>query len=417
MTYIPPFYKKIYHSTRRILAQYWLSLLPVIQIGITGSQGKTNTSRVITEVLSLIGPTVRTDTNLNTIYNVPITSLKVRPWTKFAVFELGVDHPNEMDLHLQIVKPRIGIITGISPVHTDKEHLGSLENLIKEKRKLIEGLPEYGFAILNYDDKNVRDMGTFTKAKILRYGTDATNSDVWVDLESIRLSLSGTEFTLFSEDVKEPMTITTGLIGKHHVYTIMSALLVFQAVQAFMGTNVSIDRPVLRGVEGLIDTFKNLKPLKGRMSVEPGPLGTTVLNDSLRANPSSIAAGLETLSQIDYTGGKKIAILAEMGELEHPEEEHIKIGKLIGDLDIDIVIGIGPMQKYVIVEALHSDLSKNDVYFAKDVYDAANFLKKVLQKGDLIYLKGSLYRHVERVLMIVEGKKPPADLLLERSTV
>lgn len=396
MSYQPPFHKQLFHSSRQILAKHWLSFMPALQIAITGSQGKTNTCRVITEILSLIGPTVRTDTNLDTVYNVPITALKVRPWTKFAVFELGVDHPNEMDLHLQIVKPKIGIVTGISPVHTDKEHLGSLENLIKEKRKLIEALPEYGFAILNYDDKNVRNMGISTKAKILWYGTDATNCDIWVDPESIRLSLSGTEFKLFSEDAKEPIPITTGLIGKHHVYTIMSTLLVFQATQTFIGTNVSIDR--------LINTFMSLKPLRGRMSVEPGPLGTTVLNDSLRANPSSTAAGLETLSQIEYTGGKKIAILAEMGELEHPEEEHIKIGKLLGDLDIDIVIGIGPMQKYVIEEALHSNLSKNDVYFAKDVYDAANFLKKVLQKGDLIYLKGSLYRHVERVLMILEGK-------------
>jgi len=352
---------------------------------------------------------MKTDTNLDTIYNVPMTALRVGPWTKFVVFELGVDHPNEMDLHLQIVKPKIGIVTGISPVHTDQEHLGSLENLITEKRKLIEALPEYGFAILNYDDTNVREMGNSTKAKILWYGTDATNCDVWVDPESIRLSLSGTEFKLFFTDLKKFFTVTTGLIGKHHIYTIMSALLTFKAAQTFSDMNVSIDR--------LIDTFNVLKPLVGRMSIETGPLGTMILNDSLRANPSSTAAGLITLSQIEYTKGKKIVILAEMGELQNPQEEHIKIGKLIGDLDIDIVIGIGPMQKYVIEEAVRSGLSKNDVYFAKDVYDAAIFLKKVLQKGDLIYLKGSLYRHVERVLMILEGKKPPADLILEVSKV
>ena len=62
-------------------------------------------------------------------------------------------------------------------------------------------------------------------------------------------------------------------------------------------------------------------------------------------------------------------------------------------------------------------MSEKDAYWAKDVYDATNFLKKIIQKGDLIYLKGSLYRHVERVLQILEGKKPPADLILETSTV
>ena len=112
--------------------------MPAIQIAVTGSQGKTNTARMIGETLKTIGKTVVTDIDLDTVYNVPITALKIAPWTDFAVFELGIDHQKEMNLHLQIVKPKIAIVTGISSVHTDKEHLGSLENLIFEKRKLLE---------------------------------------------------------------------------------------------------------------------------------------------------------------------------------------------------------------------------------------------------------------------------------------
>lgn len=411
MLYQPPFYKKIFHSARRILAKYWLSMMPAIQIAITGSQGKTNTARLISTVLSSIGPTVATDVNLDTIYNVPITALKVLPRTKFAVFELGVDHPNEMDMHLEIVKPKIGLVTGISPVHTDQEHLGSLENLIIEKRKLIEVLPDDGYAILNYDDLNVRAMASHTKAKVLWYGTDSKHCNVWVDPKTIKLSLAGTRFKLFSTNFNQFQPsqtwfqqISTKLIGSHQIYTIMAAMLVIETIKSIKKYDLSIYR--------LIEFLKELKPLPGRMSVEPGPFGTIILNDALRANPSSTASGLVTLSEIKRLHGRKIAILAEMGELQRPEEEHKKIISLIDTLKIDYVITVGPLYRRFLQSPQTPESPQ--IHRAKDVYAAAEFLKKILKKGDLIYLKGSLHRHVERVSHILEGKKPPADLILEK---
>ncbi len=398
MLYNPPFYKKIFHQSRRLLAKYWLALQPALQIAITGSQGKTNTTQLIAQILRDNAPTIVTDVNLDTIYNVPITALKVRPWTKFAVFELGVDHPGEMDLHLEIVKPKIAIITGISPVHTDEEHLQSLENLIEEKRKLIEALPQDGYAILNWDDENVRKMASHTKTKVLFYGTDKKSCDVWIN--NIVVSLKGTTFTLHGQSILTAgVRVKIGLIGKHHAHNVMAAYLVCKIVGI--------------PVNDFLNSLKSLKPLISRMSVESGPMDTIILNDALRANPTSTASGLETLSQISYKKGKKIAVLAEMGELQFPEVEHKKIGKLIGPLNIDYVIGIGPAQKFVIEEAEKSGKPKENLFWAKDVYEAAGFLKHILGVGDLIYLKGSLYRHVERVVHIFEGKKPPADLILE----
>lgn len=365
MTYKPPFYKQLFHSVRRFLAKHWLSLQPALQIGLTGSQGKTNTTYVLAKVLASFGNTVVSDINLDTIYNVPITALHVMPWTRFALFELGIDHSKEMDLHLEIVKPRVAVITGIAPVHTDKEHLGSLANVIKEKRKLIEALPKNGFAILNYDDKHVRSMASYTKANIIWYGTDKKNCEIYVDPDTIRVSLEGTSFKLFSD------TISTKLIGKHHIYTIMAVIAVLKTIKK------SIPLKILETVE----------PLPGRMSVEKGPMETVLLNDSLRANPASMKSGLETFAEIPYTKGRKIAVLGEMGELEKPAEEHRKIIELIKTLKIDFVITIGGLYP-----------KSPDIFHEKDVFEGTNILKKILRKGDFIYLKGSLYKGVARVL-------------------
>ena len=84
-SYQPTGIKKIFHDSRRFLAKIWISLIPGIQIGITGSHGKTNTTLIVSKLLDGFGQTVATDINLDTVYNVPITALKIAPWTKYIV--------------------------------------------------------------------------------------------------------------------------------------------------------------------------------------------------------------------------------------------------------------------------------------------------------------------------------------------
>ena len=389
-SYQPTGIKKIFHDTRRFLAKTWISLMPGVQIGITGSHGKTNTTLVVAKLLSEFGQTVTTDINLDTVYNVPITALKVMPWTKYIVWELGIDQPGEMDYHLQIAKPTIGIVTGISPVHTDYDHLGSLENLIKEKRKLIEILPDDGFAILNADDENVKTMSQHTKAKIIFYGTN-NDLNVYVDKKTVEVSLDGTSFKL--SDGGESYEVTTGLIGVHHIYTLMAGYCLLKATQA--STNFQ---------KKFLDTATTLKPLRGRMSLEKGPLNTVLLNDSLRANPGSTKAGLETLEKIEYTNGRKIAVIGEMGELADPTHEHKKTGIELAKLKLDYVLCIGPLRKYTLQTAIENGFPKEKIGYAEDVFGAAEQLRKILKPHDLWYLKGSLLRNYKRIVQLLNGE-------------
>jgi UDP-N-acetylmuramoyl-tripeptide--D-alanyl-D-alanine ligase len=390
MAYKPHPLKQLFHTSRRSAAKAWLSIMPAVQIAITGSQGKTNTSSALYHILSSLAATVRTDLNLDTVYNVPITALKTRPATRFCIFELGIDHIGEMDLHLGIVRPKIAIVTGVSPVHTDAEHLGSFQNLIREKGKLVQSLPENGTAILNGDNPDVRKMACRTKARTVFYGTGPENDIVSSD---ISINLSGTGFTVTDRVFEKGnrFSVQVPLVGRHNAYTLMAAYAVYRTL-------------------GYADTQRfarlasGLKPLAGRMSVEPGPLGATLLNDSLRANPASVTSGLETVSQIS-TPGRKIAVLAEMGELENPGQEHEKIGRLIAELDLDYVVGIGPLHQHTVQGARAGGFPENRIALARDVKEAAAKLKTVIRKHDLLYVKGSLLRHVERVLMLLEGKQ------------
>lgn len=392
MLYKPNPVKQLFHNVRRAYAKFVLAQKSAIQIGITGSQGKTNTTYVITSILKALGETVVTDTSLDTIYNVPITALKVKNSTQFVVWELGIDRPNEMSYHLEIARPTIGIITGISAVHTDEEHLGTIENLIAEKRKLIETLPSTGHALLNWDDKNVAGMASYTKATVLKFGTNKSTCDVWVNPEEMESTLEGISFTLHDNQSGNSIRIESGLIGVHHRYNIMAAYLVYKLVTAH-DTNLT---------EKQIATFQHimagLKPLPGRMSVEQGPRNSTLLNDALRANPTSTRFGLQTLAALQTGSRKKIAVLAEMGELDKTEEEHTKLGEFIAPLPIDFVICIGPLQKYTFEAAIKKGFPAANIFWAQDVQEAAKKIVPLISDNDILYLKGSLHRHVERVL-------------------
>jgi len=384
--YRPSGIKKYYHLAKRLLAKKWLSLWNPTQLAITGSQGKTSITDMTTRVLSTIGSTVRTDLILDTTFNIPITALRVTPWTRYLIWELGIDHPGEMEYHLDIVHPTIACITGISPVHTDAEHMGSLDTLIKEKRKLIEILPTNGTAILNHDDEHVKKMAPFTKAQIKWYGADS-QCDISVDLNTIKVTFEGTSAQFHRGN--QSFTIQTGLIGVHHAQTIMASYLLVASVTHF----------------DILDTFfktvAGMQPLRGRMSVEKGPMNTILLNDALRANPESTNAGLKTLETIEYSNGQKIAVIGEMGELENPKEEHQKTGELIAQLKIDFILGIGLLRKHTINSAIENGFPETKTAYAEDVFQAAEILKTTLKPCDLWYLKGSLLRNYKRIVQLL----------------
>lgn len=368
-------WKQPYHLSRRFLARVWLSLHPqVTVIGVTGSYGKTNTVRAIATVLAEKYRVLQTDINLDTNYNLPITLLKLRDQQKL-VLEYGVDHVGEMAAHLKLVKPAVAVITGINPTHAEPELLGSLQGIISEKSQLL--LPA-NLAILNKDDHYVRRLRP--KGMVWWYSTQ-TKADFWAD--QIKLDFEGTNFRINGK-----VTVQTGLIGRHFVQACL--------VAAAVGRRENLIWSQIK--KGLA----KLKPLPGRLSLEKGPRGSILLNDALRANPASTLAGLQTLAELP-TKNKRIAVLGEMGELgRQAKKEHRRLGEAVAKLKIDYFIGVGRLQELVVKA---SGLPARRAWAVANVQEAAAVLKKILKKGDLLYLKGSLLRHMERVLLILQGKR------------
>jgi len=396
--------KRLFHHTRRFAAKKWFNYIRPYTIGITGSMGKTYTTYILSK---LYKNAIVTDLNLDTIYNIPITALKLTKNSKLAIFEYGIDQVGEMNKHLQIAKPNVVIVTGITGVHTDSEHLGSLENLIAEKRKLVECLKEDDYAILNYDDENVRNMATHTKAKVVFFGSDPSKCAITFNPQETKLSLNGTTFEVTDQEEGLTFKLKTKLFGTQFVYNLMAAYLTYKLIES---RNESYKVVIIWQFE---DIISKIQPLKGRMSFDK-IAGYEVLDDSLRSNPSSIKNGLETFTQIELNPEqRKILVLGEMGELGSSEtEEHELLGKYISKMNqFEYYIGIGPLQELSINSAVKNGLNKDKTFYAKNAIEAGLALKQYLEKGDVIYLKGSLLRHMERIIMTISQEGVNCDVV------
>ncbi|MDP2720750.1 MAG: UDP-N-acetylmuramoyl-tripeptide--D-alanyl-D-alanine ligase [bacterium] len=382
-------FKSLFHNSRRIAAKLWLLVHPRVEvIGITGSYGKTYTTAAVFTVLAQKFKVLATDTNLDTRYNIPITVLKLSDHQKL-VLEYGVDKPGEMDAHLFVARPKIAIITGITPVHADASHLGSLENIIKEKSKLAAAVPRSGWVIVNWDDQMTRQIADVAKGKVIFYGRNRYHCQFWIS--HIKTSFKGTSFKLHFRGSSH--VVKTPLIGRHHAYTATTAAII-GVISGLKWREITIG-------------LANLVPLDGRGNLEPGPKETVILNDSRRANPASAVAGLQILA--DLLAKRKIAVIGEMGELgKYEEEGHRNVGKKAAETRPDYLICVGPATKYIAEEARRG-MKKDRVIWVKDVFEAAGVLSGILRKGDLWYLKGSLLKHLERIPLIIDGKDIDPD--------
>jgi len=381
--------KIVFHNLRRVFAKIWLVFHRNVEvIGITGSYGKTNTTNAISTVLAEKFKVLETDTNLDTRYNIPITVLKLSNQKKL-VLEYGIDKPGEMDFHLFVVKPKIAVITGITPVHADKDLLGSVENIIKEKSKLLAAVPKNGWVIINWDDQQARETAKGVKGKTIFFGRNRYHCEFWAS--HIKTNFNGTSFKFHFRNSSHIVRIP--LIGKHHVYTAMAA--------AIVGIISDMKwREIKNGLSKLV-------PLEGRLNIEAGPKDSVILNDSRRSNPASAVAGLQTLA--DLHAKRKIAVIGEMGELgKYEAEAHRAVGHKAALTKPDFLICVGRATKYTADEA-KKGMRKNQVVWVKDVFEAAGILSGMLRKGDLWYLKGSLLKHLERIPLIIDGKEVDID--------
>ena len=353
------------------LAAWWRGQLKLKVICLTGSNGKTSTKDFAASVASTRFRVNKTEGNLNNHIGLPLTILSACRSDEVAVWEIGMNHPGEIEPLARLAKPDIGIITNIGVAHI--EFLGSREAIAQEKGMLGEILGNDKVLLLPAGDEFARSLAARTEAKVVFVGdTDGLHAD------NLRASPRGHDFDLVLG--KERTAAHLAVPGEHMV---RNALL---AVGAGLQLGLSL-RECASGLAATKLSARRLACLDIR--------GVTILDDSYNANPDSMEAALHALRGLPG-GGRRLAVLGRMGELgSYAHEGYRRVGRTAAST-MDVLITVGEETLPLAEEA--EAAGRIEVHRAADTAAAARLLRELSRPGDAVVLKGSRSARMERVL-------------------
>lgn len=376
--------KKPFHLLRIYLSKQVAKLYPgSMFVGVTGSVGKTTTIRACDAVLSQKYKTLTTKPNLDPVLNIPQTILSIRPGIKKVILEMGVEYKGEMDFYLSLVRPKTAIITKIFYAHS--EFLGGVEEIVEEKGKLLEQLPEDGVAILNADDIHSKQLALKTKTQILYFGRDSKTASVWAG--NIRIENFKTIFEL--NYGVERVQVEYQLLGEHQVYAALAAASV----------GVIEDIPLIKIKKAL----ESITAPEHRLQAIPGPNASVILDDTYNSSPAAVVAAIDTLMQVPAR--RRILVLGEMRELGNFSEKfHRQLAEQIYKEKIDMVLLGQGDTKYIADELQSLGFLEERLISNLQNSQMVSHLLKSLARGDVCLIKGSRAVRLDEVVKRIVKK-------------
>ncbi|MBI5452774.1 UDP-N-acetylmuramoyl-tripeptide--D-alanyl-D-alanine ligase [Candidatus Gottesmanbacteria bacterium] len=273
-------------------------------IGITGSYGKTSTKEFLATILSEKFKVAKTPEFTNTDIGVAKYIMQeLMPDHEVFLAEMGAYKKGEIEAICNMVRPKMGIITGINEQHL--ELFGSIENTKKAKFELIESLPQQGTAIFNGDNSYCLQMAQWSKKRGLKTFIYNKTRDV----KNIMVFKDHIEFTFVAANKKYKFSVN--LLGKQTIENLLAAIYAAKS----LGLTVEA---IKNGLAGIIPTPKTMQ-LAGKLN------GMTLADDTFNANPDGVMAALNYMK---IYKGKKILVLTPLIELGNDADKiHKNLGK------------------------------------------------------------------------------------------
>lgn len=360
-------------ALKKIAAFYRQSLgIPVV--GITGSVGKTSTKEMIASVLKEKYNVHKTAGNFNNEIGLPLTIFDILEEHEIAVLEMGISDFGEMHRLAEIANPDICVITNIGLCHL--ENLGSRDGILKAKTEVFDHLRGEGIVILNGDDDKLSAIQEVNGKKALKYGL--CKGDAYAS-EITPLGMEGIRMNLHLNGRKQCITIP--IPGEHNVYNALAA--------ACVGSVCGMElEAICRGIE-------TVKTIGGRSNLIQKN-GITVIDDCYNANPISMRASIDVLSQ---ASGRKIAVLGDMGELGEKERElHAEIGSYAAGKQIDRLYAVGELSKEMAQAASEEADHPMDVFHFDSKEELLKTLLPSIKKGDTLLIKASHFMEFPKIV-------------------
>ena len=341
--------------------ELFFSLCPCKIYAVTGSDGKTTTTTLISEMLKASGKNVHLGGNIGKAL-LPV-AMDVKE-NDVAVVELS-----SFQLISMRQSPDVAVVTNVTPNHLD--HHKDMQEYIDAKRNILLYQKPNSKAVLGYENEISRNMYKDVKGECRYFSrlsdlSDKKNSG-YIDSDGY-LVVSGRRIVHQDE---------VALRGKHNLENLLAA---FCAVDGRVSDDVmtKVARE-FKGVEHRIEPVRTLN-------------GVQWFNDSIATSPTRTIAGLNSFPQ-------KICIIAGGYDKKIPYEPLAQ--PIIDHVKILVVMGqTGPKIEKVVRE--HPDFEKSGIKIlhAENMEQAVKLMYENTSAGDILSFSPAsasfdLYRNFE----------------------
>lgn len=361
-----------------IAGAYRATLRSTKVIAVTGSNGKTTTTRLIHAALSARLRGSCSQKSFNNAVGVPLTLLKASPTDAFLVAEAGVNAPGEMAALADVLRPDIGVIVSIGRAHV--EDLGSIEGVCREKTTLLRAVPPGGCCIAPAEPQ---ELGAFLEGLpgLVTFGR-APHADLRLtSSRHARLDSGALGLRFAFNDGPE---LELPLLGEHNATNALAAIAVARRIGLADG---AIDE----GLRAAAPPGMRLA-LRRRGDVD-------VLNDAYNANPDSALAAVRALCSVCASSPRRVVVLGDMLELgPHAAAGHREVGEAAARARaVGLLITVGPLARAA-ADAAAPLMPAGAVESLPDLSEPSLArLLALLRPGDAVLLKGSRRTGLERV--------------------
>ena len=341
------------------------------KILITGSNGKTTTTNIISKSLPKCSSTIK---NFNNEIGLPISIMSAKKDSKYFVLEAGAAKKGDIEYLSKIVKPDIGIITNIGNSHLEK--LINVEGVFKVKSELVKNIRKGGTLIVPNDmnylhkwKKMAKDIKVIpVPKKFITKNVKISNDKKMMTFNIIKSSRENKEYKVIS--------ISSSLLGKHNVQNI----LVCHSCLNELGESNS----------KMLKSLKKISSSISRQKILSWINKSTLIDDTYNANPESVERSIDVLSEFS---GRKIFIFGDMFELGRFRKKlHVDIGSYAKKSKIDILITFGELSKYA------SDGFQKESHNFYNEEQLKEFIANFIKKNDIVLIKGSRGMKMERFI-------------------
>ena len=336
-------------------------------ISVTGTNGKTTTTSLITYVLNQIGEKAISVGNIG-------EGVLWQMYNNDATF---VEEISSFQLHnTKTFKPHIGAILNISPDHIDWH--GSFENYANDKMKLAKNQDKEDFLVINHDDKILSENKNKFKASIYEFTMkEKIEKGIYLKDDSLYLKDDKEFFLLNRNDLK--------IVGNHNLANAACAMLCLYLYGIDLDEIIKYTK-TFKAIDHRLEFVKQIKNVNFFNDSKATNVDSAIKAvDSFDKNIILIAGGYD--KKIDYSplfdnSNKKIKAMILLGQTKYILEDLCKKYKinyyLVDDMQMAVDKSFEIMEDFdtVLLSPASASWGMYDNYMQR----GDDFKKRVLEK-------------------------------------